>query len=67
MNIDRETIPLGSPGMNGVNCSVRSANSKNYKNMTLQKFVYECYHDLVPARKVIKQFLCAMNVSGRKA
>ena len=54
VNIDRETMLLGSPGMNGVNCSVRSANSKNYKKMTLQKFVYECYHDLVPARKVIK-------------
>jgi len=49
-----ETILLGSPGMNGVNCSVRSVNSKKYKKMTLQKFVYECYHGLVPARKVIK-------------
>lgn len=55
VNLDSEAILLGTPDItNKLSCSVRSKNIKNRKSMQLLKFVYECFHGLVPNGMTVK-------------
>ena len=58
VNLDSEAILLGTLDItNKLSCSVRSIRSKNIKNrksIQLHKFVYECYHVLVPNGRTVK-------------
>ena len=53
ININNEAILLGLPGTRGIRCSVKAADSKKYKSMSLQQFVFECYISIVPKRITI--------------
>lgn len=55
VNLDSEAILLGTLDItNKLSCSVRSKNIKNRKSIQLHKFVYECYHVLVPNGRTVK-------------
>lgn len=50
VNIDSEAILLGTPSTLSkyIRCNVRNSNKKKGKSMILHKFMYECYHGLMP-------------------
>ena len=50
VNIDSEVILLGTPSTSSkyIRCNVRNSNKKKRKSMILHKFIYECYHGLMP-------------------
>ena len=48
ININNEAILLGLPGPRGLRCKVKAVDSKKYKSMSLQQFIFECYITIVP-------------------
>ena len=50
VNIDSEALLLGTPSTSSkyIRCNVRSSNKKKRKSMMSHKFIYECYHGLIP-------------------
>lgn len=49
VNIDRETILLGSPmNSNYLNCRVRASNTTKRKTVLLHRFTYEFYNGIIP-------------------
>ena len=41
ININNEAILLGLPGPRGLRCKVRTVDSKKYKSMSLQQFIFK--------------------------
>lgn len=49
VNIDREAILLGNPlNSNYLVCNVRARNTRKRKTVLLHRFVWECYHGIIP-------------------
>ena len=53
ININNETIMRGEPGTKGLRCKVKAVDSKKYKSMSLQQFIFEWYISIVPKRMKI--------------
>ena len=47
-NINNETILLGQPRAKWLSCQVKAVNSKKYKSMSLQQFIFECHITMAP-------------------
>ena len=49
VNIDREAILLGNPlNSNYLVSNVRARNTRKRKTVLLHRFVWECYHGIIP-------------------
>ena len=46
INVNGLTTP--STSCKYIRCNVRNSNNKKRKSMILHKFIYECYHGLIP-------------------
>ena len=54
INIDLKNIILGNLDHSGyLHCSVRAKNTKVRKTVQVHRFVYECYHGIIPDSLVI--------------
>ena len=62
VNIEREAILLGNPSSsNYLLCRVWAKNAKNQKSVYVHRFVYECYHGIIPYGLVIDHMNNDMN------
>ena len=48
ININNKAILPGLPGKRGIRCNVKAIDSKKYKSMSLQQFLFLCHIAVVP-------------------